>query len=78
MQDTRFFIKLKFSKNEQSIRKNFKKYCKSALLSCLRKIDCKNAKNQQILGSGHHKKKKKKSNLKAFASQAKKSKNHIH
>ena len=32
------------------MRKNFKKYCKSALLSCLRKIDCKNAKNQKILG----------------------------
>ena len=32
------------------LEKNFKKHCKIALLSYLSKIDCKNAKNQQILG----------------------------
>ena len=32
------------------LEKNFKKHCKIVLLSYLSKIDCKNAKNQQILG----------------------------
>ena len=32
------------------LEKNFKRHCKIALLSYLSKIDCKNAKNQQILG----------------------------
>ena len=32
------------------LEKNYKKHCKIALLSYLSKIDCKNAKNQQIFG----------------------------
>ena len=38
--------------------KNFKKHCKIALLSYLSKIDCKNAKNQQILGFVFRRRKK--------------------
>ena len=56
------------------LEKNFKKHCKIALLSYLSKIDCKNAKNQQILGRHYAKKKekkKKKSILKALALRAK-------
>ena len=40
------------------LEKNFKKHCKIALLSHLSKIDCKNAKNQQILGFVFRRRKK--------------------
>ena len=40
------------------LEKNFKKHCKIALLSYLSKIDCKNAKNQQILGFVFRRRKK--------------------
>ena len=40
------------------LEKKFKKHCKIALLSYLSKIDCKNAKNQQILGFVFRRRKK--------------------
>ena len=41
------------------LEKNFKKNCKIVLLSYLSKIDCKNAKNQQILGFVFRRRRKK-------------------
>ena len=46
------------------LEKNFKKHCKIALLSYLSKIDCKNAKNQQILGFFWRRRRRKKAILK--------------